>query len=311
MAAVVVGRRRGPATAPEAPGPRLDAARPAPQPGPLQGLALGLLVHAEHHRALRRGSRYSPTTSVSLASKSGSLESLNASTRHGSRLRAPQMRATVSLPTPWRAAIDLVDQCVEPSAGRRRSVSSTIASTVSGAIWRLRPRPGATTPTPAGPSRANRRRHARTVSESTEWSRAVPLKAPPRPHRVGLHPRRPGDRLVGLPPQRPSTTPGPAAPPATATTPTGPSPPTPPAAQRSSPTHQPKPSCPHPTPPNHLTDRPLAWQKPPRGRRGEWARRSMGVARELAPGVFGRRSRRRRTPRRCWQCSWPRHRLNG
>ena len=101
---------------------------------------------------------------MSLASKSGSLDSLKVAARHGRNSRALQMRATVSLPTPWRAAIDRVDHATEPSAGTLCSVSATIASTTASDISGLRPRPGATTPTPAGPDSKNRSRQPRTVS---------------------------------------------------------------------------------------------------------------------------------------------------
>lgn len=74
------------------------------------------------------------------------------------------MRATVSLPTPCRAASDRVDHAAEPSSGTLCSVSSTIASTTDAGIWGLRPRPGATTPTPAAPDSMNRSRQRRTVS---------------------------------------------------------------------------------------------------------------------------------------------------
>jgi hypothetical protein len=46
------------------------------------------------------GAVYRPTPSTSLASQSGSFDSLNVSTCHGRRFRAFQMRSTVSLPTP-------------------------------------------------------------------------------------------------------------------------------------------------------------------------------------------------------------------
>ena len=85
------------------------------------------------------GSRYNPTTSVSLASKSASLDNLNTSARQGRRPLARQIRATVSLPTPWRAANDRVDQHTDPSSGTAATVSPTIAATVAAAIWGLRP----------------------------------------------------------------------------------------------------------------------------------------------------------------------------
>ena len=49
---------------------------------PVQRLDLRLLVHAEHDRVLRRA-RYSPTTSMTFGTSSGSVENLNLSTHHG------------------------------------------------------------------------------------------------------------------------------------------------------------------------------------------------------------------------------------
>ena len=79
----------------------------------------------------------------------------------------------MSLPTPWRAAIDRVDQHTDPSSGTAATVSPTIAATVAAAIWGLRPRPGATWPTPAAPDSKNRSRQRRTVSWCAPNSRAT------------------------------------------------------------------------------------------------------------------------------------------
>ena len=116
--------------------------------------------------------------STSLASNRGSLDNLNVSTRHGRNPRALHRRATVSLPTPWRAAMARVDQCVAPSAGRPPNVSATIASTTPAGISGLRPRPGRTRPT-AG------HRPRRTE--------------PATPAPCGLHPHRTSDRPVRHP----------------------------------------------------------------------------------------------------------------
>ena len=125
------------------------------------------------------GSRYRPTTSTSFSSKWGSFDSLNVSTRHGRRFLARQIRATVSLPTPWRSPIVRVDQHVDSSSGVECSVSSTIASTVSWGISGLRPRPGPMAPTASVPPASNLWRHRRTVSGVVEHSRAIASFAAP------------------------------------------------------------------------------------------------------------------------------------
>ena len=84
------------------------------------------------------------------------------STFHGRIRRACHIRATVSLPIPYRAAIDLVDQHAEPSSGTVCNVSCTIASTTSSPSTTGRPRPARMRPTAAVPSAANRLRHRRT-----------------------------------------------------------------------------------------------------------------------------------------------------
>jgi hypothetical protein len=57
----------------------------------VQRLDLGFFVNAKHHGMLGRG-RYSPTTSRTFATKSGSVESLNVSCRCGFNLKARQIR---------------------------------------------------------------------------------------------------------------------------------------------------------------------------------------------------------------------------
>src|SRR5271156_4405179 len=125
------------------------------------------------------GFTYSPTTSTSLASKCGSLLTLNVSTRHGFKLWSAQIVATASLPIPTRAARVRVLHCVDPSAGRSLCVSRNTSSTMPGGRLDLRPRPLAITPTPLVPCSANRERHRRTVSESTSQRRAISSLATP------------------------------------------------------------------------------------------------------------------------------------
>ena len=101
------------------------------------------------------------------------------STFHGLRLWSAQICATVSFPTPTRAARDRVLHCVEPSAGNSLWVKRSTSSTVPGGNDGLRPRPFAITPTPSTPVTANRFRHRRTASESTPERRAISSFATP------------------------------------------------------------------------------------------------------------------------------------
>ena len=96
--------------------------------------------------------------STILASKSSSSDSLNVSTCHGRRFRAFQIRCTVSADTVLRA-----ERSRRPSSFTVRNVSLTIASTVAGGTWGLRPRAGAITPTPWTPTSTKRSRHGATV----------------------------------------------------------------------------------------------------------------------------------------------------
>ena len=106
------------------------------------------------------------------------LDNLNTSARQGRRPLARQIRATVSLPTPWRAAmtvrVDRVDQHTDPSSGTAATVSPTIAATVAAAIWGLDDPdlapPGQHRPTPDS---KNRSRQRRTVSWCAPNSRAT------------------------------------------------------------------------------------------------------------------------------------------
>ncbi len=99
----------------------------------------------------RAGLRYRPTTSVSLATSSGSVENLNVSARYGFTPNSCQAFATVEWSTPTRAVRSRDDQCVTPNlAGGGFNVSATIArrSTRAGRLGRSRslspPRPGST-----------------------------------------------------------------------------------------------------------------------------------------------------------------------
>lgn len=69
---------------------------------------------------------YSPTTSQTLASNSGSVENSNVSARHGYRSHYRQILATVAFPIPGSFASSREDQCVTPSlAGGLVSVATT------------------------------------------------------------------------------------------------------------------------------------------------------------------------------------------
>ena len=57
--------------------------------GPVQRLDLGLLVHTQHDRVLRR--RRIPMMSVTLATSSGSVENLNVSARRRHPKRPPRL----------------------------------------------------------------------------------------------------------------------------------------------------------------------------------------------------------------------------
>lgn len=64
--------------------------------------------------AFSGGSRYKPTTSVTLATSSGSVENLNVPDLHGATPYSRQARATVAFPMPRCPANNRDDQCVTP-----------------------------------------------------------------------------------------------------------------------------------------------------------------------------------------------------
>src|SRR6476661_1156648 len=124
------------------------------------------------------GLRYRPTTSMSLSSNFGSLDTLNVSTRWGCKPRSDQIRCTVAGLTPTCLAIVRHDQCVAPG-GVVVVVNSTIRAIVSSGIEGLRPRPSRIFSSPANPSSTNRVRHARTVTGVTPTSSAITALATP------------------------------------------------------------------------------------------------------------------------------------
>ena len=125
-----------------------------------------------------RGSRYSPTTSISFSSNRGSLDSLNEWTRCGFRPRAAQTRCTVAAETPTRLAIVRELHCVCP-AGLLLRVNSTISSIFDCGMLDLRPRPARTLPSLASPSASKRQRHDRTVAGQTPNLRGDPRVSDP------------------------------------------------------------------------------------------------------------------------------------
>ena len=122
--------------------------------------------------AFSGGFRYRPTTSTSFSSNSGSLDTLNVSTRCGLRPNSFHTRCTVLFDTPAAPAIVLVLQCVSPS-GRHSSVSVTIFSIVASGIEGLRPRPSRTCPNLTRPSSVNRVRQFATVVRDTDNVAAI------------------------------------------------------------------------------------------------------------------------------------------
>src|SRR5829696_4018203 len=128
--------------------------------------------------AFSGGSKYKPTTSMSLSSNFGSLDTLNVSTRWGCNPRSDQIRCTVAGLTPTRLAIVRHDQCVAPG-GVVVVVNRTISAIVSSPIEGLRPRPSRMLSKPASPSSPNRVRHARTVTGVTPTSSAITALATP------------------------------------------------------------------------------------------------------------------------------------
>ncbi len=95
------------------------------------------------------GFKYSPITSRTLASSSGSVENLNVSTRQGCRFHLRQIRATVANPMPSSPANSRLDQCVTPSrsgGGFSVAVTTSASSTRRGRPDRLRSSSAASPP---------------------------------------------------------------------------------------------------------------------------------------------------------------------
>ena len=122
---------------------------------------------------------YSPTTSRTFSTKSGSVESLKVSTRCGCRPKARQIRCTVAVDRPLALAMPRELQCV-PSAGRLSRVRLITASIRSSPILRGAPERGSSR-SPSSRCSAKRWRHLRTVSGCTSsrapTSRGLPVSA--------------------------------------------------------------------------------------------------------------------------------------
>ena len=157
--------------------------------------------------AFSGGFKYRPTTSMSLSSNFGSLDTLNVSTRCGAKPRSDQIRCTVAGLTPTRLAIVRHDQCVAPG-GVVVVVNRTISAIVSSGIEGLRPRPsrillhsgqpvGGESCTP-GPHR--HRRHPDLFGDHRVGHPVSGHQQHPRPQhlpmRRRLRPRQPLQRLT-------------------------------------------------------------------------------------------------------------------
>src|SRR6266540_1402769 len=108
---------------------------------------------------------YSPTTSTTLSTNSGSVDSLKVSTRCGLSPNLRQIRPIVDLLSPERAAIDVRDQCVA-FPGVSSSVATTTASTCSTVIDGGRPG-RSSSGSPSNRRVINRPRHLPTVAGCT------------------------------------------------------------------------------------------------------------------------------------------------
>src|ERR1019366_211269 len=139
--------------------------------GVVQGLDGGLLVHAQHHRLLRRV-QVEPDNVDELLLKPwvvGQLERLDQARLEATSGPDPLNR---SRRDPDLLAIDRQLQRVSPE-GFSCWVRRTISSTFSPVIPALRPRPSSTTPHLVSPSSANLLRHARTVTGVTPTVAAI------------------------------------------------------------------------------------------------------------------------------------------
>ena len=106
------------------PGPdRQRSGRCGPAPAP------GFSRRRRPRPRSRGGLRYSPTTSRTFASSSGSVENLNVSRRHGCSFHSRQIRATDANEIPRCLPSSRADQCVTPSeSGGPSSVATTTAT---------------------------------------------------------------------------------------------------------------------------------------------------------------------------------------
>ena len=118
------------------------------------------------------GSWYSPTTSTTFSTNSGSVDSLNVPVKCGLISNLRQIRPIVDGDSPLRSAIEARDQCVA-SWGISSSVavitSSTLSSRTDGGL------PRGSSHSPSSRCAANRRRHLLTVIGSTRRSAAACL----------------------------------------------------------------------------------------------------------------------------------------
>src|ERR1019366_7188097 len=120
--------------------------------------------------AFSGGAKYNPTTSMTLATSSGSVENLNVSTRHGVAPYSRQALATVAFPIPRCRASNLEDQCVTPYLrGGGASVAATTSrcSTVRGL-----PERGSSS-SPGRPLSRYRLRQPTTVTRDTPTLSAI------------------------------------------------------------------------------------------------------------------------------------------
>src|SRR5215216_3752465 len=140
--------------------------------GAIEGLDLGLLIDAQHDRALGRVENR-PTTSRTLSMNCGSLESFQVSWRCGWSPNACQIRSTAFWVRPTSRAIERVDQCVA-SLGVVSSVRTTTSSTCSSVIVRGRPGRGSSV-SPSSRRSAKRLRHLVTIGRVTpsRWAISV------------------------------------------------------------------------------------------------------------------------------------------
>jgi hypothetical protein len=98
--------------------------------------------------ALSGGFRYSPTTSRTFASSSGSVENLNVSRRQGCSFHSRQIRATDANEMPRCLASRRADQCVTPrdSGGAVNVATTTSASSITEGRPERSRSPNASTP---------------------------------------------------------------------------------------------------------------------------------------------------------------------